>query len=85
MSASWQSANRANYQYGQTYIQYLDINDRTVGGVGYQFLSLDMGATNPATMLLTPNTDPGTIIVVVAFVTNSPFSAFAGAADQCTL
>ena len=44
-----------------------------------------MGSTNPATMLLTPNTDPGTIIVVVAFPTNSPFSDFAGAVDQCTL
>lgn len=47
-------------------------------------MSISMGTTSPATMLLNSN-DPGDLIVVVNILTNRPYQDISSTANQCSL
>lgn len=51
VNETWHINNRNANQYG-TAIAYLDLQDRRSGNWGWQFLSIDLGSTNPSTLSL---------------------------------
>lgn len=51
INETWHRPNRNTNQY-TVEISYLDLEDRRSGNWGWQFLSIDMGSTNPSTMSL---------------------------------
>ncbi len=79
---AWHNANLDVNQY-TIGIQYLDLQDRRSGNWGWQFLSIDLGSTNP-TNLWVNTTDPGDMVVVIKWTQNLPYQAL-GSPNDCSL
>ena len=65
LNSTWHNDNRDVNQFAID-IQYLDLQDRTANGWGWQFLSIDLSSSNPNSFNSWLNTtDPGDMVVVV--------------------
>ena len=82
---TWHNTYRDTNQFSIG-MQYLDLQDRISSGSGWQFLSIDLGSSNPSSLnSWLSSSDQGDLIVVVKWVSNLPYSSLSPNINDCSL
>ena len=81
VSESYMDSHREYNEYGNVYIEKLDIEDRMTSQTSWYYMSVYMG--NVQNMLLR-DSDPGDFIVAVKFTSNIPYASM-GSSTKCII